>query len=535
MDDSGQRIHVKNDRSRAEKLHGPVLGWVILATSLILTIAPGTFPVNTLMKELRISLILKPERINDHIKDRMMLYEQVLLGGVAFFDSSNFVSREEWKTYVEKLNMEKNWPGIQGLGYSIPVKKENLQKHITEVRSQGFPEFSVKPEGERDFYTSIIYLEPFDWRNKRAFGYDMWSNEMRRKAMKESVERGEAVASGLITLVQETKEDIQKGFLLYLPVYKKGMPVETKEQRFNALQGWVYAAFRTNDLMKGILSKNEGDVDNFTELEIYDGSIQADNLLYSSTSKSSLDSDKSFKYSKIIEQDVQGRKRFIKIYENENFKMANANLPNYIAIGGLIVDILLFYVIFALSSVQRRAVTIAKNMSKDLEDQNKALKENDAHIQAIVDNSVDGIISINKEGIIQTYNQSCIRLFGYTAEEAIGQNVKILMPEPHRSQHDDYLKRYLETGIETIIGVGREVDCLRKDGSEFPADLSISIIETGDDPTFIGLIRDISIRKESEIRMKEAFEELVQTTEELEKTNRKRFLPARPKVNSWPI
>ena len=95
----------------------------------------------------------------------------------------------------------------------MPVRAEDKAAHIESIRNDGFPEYTINPPGERDEYSAIIYLEPFDWRNKRAFGYDMWSNEMRHNAMARARDTGQAATSGIITLVQETKQDVQRGFL----------------------------------------------------------------------------------------------------------------------------------------------------------------------------------------------------------------------------------------------------------------------------------------------------------------------------------
>ena len=523
---------VISQNEKVEKIHGPVFAWIILASSLILTVCAWFISTSYIEKRASDKFAFKAEEIAQAIEDQMLVYEQVLRGGVAFFDSSEFVSREEWKNYVAKLNISKHWPGIQGLGYSVPVKPQELEKHLAAVRAEGFPEFTVKPEGPRELYTSIIYLEPFDWRNKRAFGYDMWSNDMRREAMKKSVETGKAIASGLITLVQETEKDVQKGFLLYFPVYKKAMPLENPEQRMSALQGWVYAAFRTKDLMKGILSSRESGLDSSTEMEIYDSVKKAENLLYSSSDTPVA----KHAFYKEIELDIQGRKKVICIYENEGFKAEGAALPKYIAIGGVIIDLLLFYVIFALASVQKKAVNIAQDISGKIEEKNDALEklnnsliDREEKIKAIVDNTVDGIITIDSKGIIQTYNKSCIKLMGYTPEEVIGQNIKILIPEPHKSKHDEYLKRFLETREAKIIGIGREVDCLRKDGTTFPADLSISIAREGKNEVFIGTIHDITSRKKQENKQKKVFKELKEKTEQLEIAKEEAILASKSK------
>ena len=118
-----------------------------------------------------------------------------------------------------------------------------------------------------------------------------------------------------------------------------------------------------------------------------------------------------------------------------------------------------------------------------------------------MDNVVDGIITISERANIESFNPAAQRLFGFTAEEVIGHNVSVLMPEPYRSQHDSYLANYTRTGVAKIIGIGREVLGLRKDGSVFPMDLAVSEFYVEGRRAFVGIVRDISERKKAEQTM----------------------------------
>jgi two-component system sensor kinase FixL len=117
--------------------------------------------------------------------------------------------------------------------------------------------------------------------------------------------------------------------------------------------------------------------------------------------------------------------------------------------------------------------------------------------------AVDGIIVIDAHGQVQTYNKACERIFGYTAAEVIGRNVKMLMPAPDRDRHDSYIENFKRTGIRKIIGIGREVTGLRKDGTAFPMDLSVAEVRQGEDHAFVGIIRDITRRKRAEAELRE--------------------------------
>lgn len=127
-----------------------------------------------------------------------------------------------------------------------------------------------------------------------------------------------------------------------------------------------------------------------------------------------------------------------------------------------------------------------------------AAQDDGARLQAIIKTVVDGIITIDVNGTIDSVNPAVERMFGYKARQLVGRNVSMLMPAPYSRQHDAYLHRYLKTGRARIIGIGREVVGLRKDGSVFPMDLAVSEWRLGDQVMFTGVVRDITERKRAE-------------------------------------
>lgn len=149
-------------------------------------------------------------------------------------------------------------------------------------------------------------------------------------------------------------------------------------------------------------------------------------------------------------------------------------------------------------------------LAVDLAESRQSERHTLAKLQAILDNTVDGLITIDERGTVEGYNKSCEDIFGYRADEVIGRNIHMLMPEPYRSNHDDYLKNYQKTGQKKIIGIGREVEGQRKDGSIFPLDLSVSEVKMGDRTLYSGIVRDITDRKAAE-------EEILRSNAELER------------------
>lgn len=139
----------------------------------------------------------------------------------------------------------------------------------------------------------------------------------------------------------------------------------------------------------------------------------------------------------------------------------------------------------------------------------EALKAREAHLRSILETVPDAMIVIDEQATIQSFSVAAVRLFGYEPDEVVGQNIKILMPEPYRTQHDGYMHRYLSTGQRRIIGIGRVVVGLRRDGSTFPMELAVGEMRSGGIRYFTGFIRDLTERQQTETRLQELQSELV--------------------------
>ncbi|MHB8580146.1 MAG: CHASE domain-containing protein [Ignavibacteriaceae bacterium] len=217
--------------------------------------------------ELRSYFDYRSENITTGINHRIIDYEQILRSTQGLFEVSDKVNRAKFRTFYNTLHLNKNFPGIQGVGFSLIIAPALLKDNIKRIHQEGFPNYKIWPEGKRETYTSIIYLEPFRVLNLRAFGYDMYTEPVRRKAMETARDSNEPVISGKVKLVQETGKAVQAGFLMYLPVYKNGTPHTTLSDRRKNIIGWVYSPFRMGDFMEGLFGEHASDL----HIEIYDG------------------------------------------------------------------------------------------------------------------------------------------------------------------------------------------------------------------------------------------------------------------------
>lgn len=169
----------------------------------------------------------------------------------------------------------------------------------------------------------------------------------------------------------------------------------------------------------------------------------------------------------------------------------------------------------AFNTMSRRLAALYSEKQAALnETKDKAaeLRESKRRIQAVVNNALDGIITIDEQGIIESFNPAAEKMFGYEAEEVIGQNVNMLMPEPYHSEHDRFLREYLLTGEKKIIGKGREVLGRRKDGATFTLELDVSEVRIEGANLFIGIVRDVTERKHAEQELKKARDAILESS-----------------------
>ena len=327
------------------------------------------------------------------IIDRIETYETTLRGGLALLSSVENVSRVQWSYYVDTLNLMLNYPGIQGVGYSLIVHPNNKQDHINKIKKEGFPEYSIKPEGDRSIYTSIIYLAPFDDRNKRAFGYDMFSEPIRRRAMEYARDYAETVISSKVVLVQETDIDVQSGFLMYLPFYKSKDIPQSVEDRRDLIQGYVYSPFRMNNFMKGISLKIHPDIS--VEIFDYNGDdteLNNSSLMYKSESlNSGLNTKNEPRFTTTNTIDIFNHRWIVRFKTLPSFESSvDKRLPQYVLFSGIPFSLFIFFVVLhtinnqiriSIERMTRHETGLFKSILRDLPVPYLLVDENECVVQ----------------------------------------------------------------------------------------------------------------------------------------------------------
>jgi two-component sensor histidine kinase len=335
-----------------------MLPWLVLACSVLLTLLAWNVSSRSVSGRLRDQFTLRSEQIAQAISRRMQEHEGVLRGGVSLFLASKEVTREEFRDYFHHLEVERHYPGIQGIGFVALTHRAQLPELVQKVRAEGFVDFQVHPAGDRELYTPIVYIEPFGGRNLRAFGFDMFSETLRKNAMERAWRTGRPAASAIVRLVQDTEHDNQPGFLLYLPIYS-GDP-KTSEERKKRLQGFLYSPMRSRDLMRGILGQGPSDID-FALFE-----AGAEQPFYDTREQAGFVPASSELY-RLRTIDVAGRSWVLRSWSRPNFgSWVSRWEPLEVLAAGVVINLLLFYILLTNVSLQSRAQVLARDMTQEL-------------------------------------------------------------------------------------------------------------------------------------------------------------------------
>ena len=422
----------------------------------------------------------------------------------AFLDASETINRDQFKTIVQPLFSREL--GLQALEWiprisrsQRPASESSAAEalgfgfRITELDSAGI----TIPAKDRAEYFPVYFVEPLSG-NEAALGFDLASNPPRASALQRARDSGTLTATDRITLVQETGQ--QYGYLLFLPIYEGGAVADLLEDRRRLLRGFILGVFRVGDQIQALLPEEGGDVDVYA----FDVSDPGEpSLLYAppGVPVSSAVGPGSTVLNEGLTRKLAVGDHTWQIVATHSATSWTTNIwLSWVAATGLLAFSLLLA--YYLAGLQRRAIRVEELVKE----RTLLLSTAEARIRAVLETAVEGIITIDGSGIIESANPAAEALFGYEEQEIIGQNINVLMPSPYREKHDGYLRSYHATGVAKIIGTIRELTGLRKGGKTFPLELAVSEWDAGNQQMFTGIVRDITDRKLEEDRILETAE-----------------------------
>jgi diguanylate cyclase (GGDEF)-like protein/PAS domain S-box-containing protein len=324
----------------------------------------------------------------NEIVETLHVYEQALRAAQGHFVGSDHVSRDDFARFHASLDLEKHYPGIQGLGYTVLVRPRDKAALETQVRAEGYPGFSITPSGVRDVYTAILYIEPFKDKNLRAFGFDMYTETRRRKAMDRAVDTGEASITEKVVLVQDTPDERIYSLLMYLPLYRQPAGEMAPAERRARHYGWVYAVFRINDLMDRIARKHQDDI----QLQIFDGDIfRPASLMFGSAHVGGV-----YRSGQTLQ--IAGREWQVVGHSTPRFESeVKTTLSELVVKVGISLTLLLTLLVVLLASGRKHALNIAQRMTS-------ALRESEERLTLAKNAALVGIWDLRDDVVIWDVN-----------------------------------------------------------------------------------------------------------------------------------
>ncbi len=228
------------------------LPWYVFGVFVVLTVLATSYVWRSTRAADHARFINAVQATRDGITARLETYINVLTATRGLMASNPALPRNDLRDYIRSHEVQRRYPGIQGIGFSLRLPVDYVRPLEAEMRGEGIEDFHVWPATPRDDIHAIVVLEPVDRRNRAALGYDMSTDPVRREAMNRARDTGAPAASGPVTLVQEIDRDKQPGFLIYTPVYTTGSVPVTLAERRAMLLGFIYAPFRAEELLTKI-------------------------------------------------------------------------------------------------------------------------------------------------------------------------------------------------------------------------------------------------------------------------------------------
>jgi PAS domain S-box-containing protein len=494
-----------------------VLAALVFLAALIVTFVVANKVKHSAESELESTFTYRARDLSAVLVRRMAVYEQVLQGARGFLRGSVEVSQRDFADYYAIQRLNERFPGIEALGIASIIPAYRLGAHIAAMRAAGFPDYDVKPPGPREVYTSITHIQPFADRNLRAFGYDMFSEPVRRAAMEAARDSGAAAATGRVTLVQEGARNVQSGFLMYVPVYRPGLPRATVEERRAAIVGWVYAPFRMDDLMRGLGGEQVSDLD----VAIYDGRQPSESaLLYRSPGARPPGNRAMFTYKEVI--GAAGRSWTLVIRSAPRLEASLDKRPTAaIAVTGAGLGLLLSLVVWLLATERRRALQLAGGMTLELRESRDRIDAERQRIRLILQNAYDAFLAVGPDGRVTDWNARACRLFGWKEEEALGHDVTTLVLAPERRERwRARIEAYAAAGECAMLAGPIELLLTDRHGRAIPVEIAVTALPSPGGFGAIAFVRDIRPRKEGEERERQRQQRLDEARAALQRSQK---------------
>jgi len=454
------------------KLMPWLLSGLVMFTGSLLTYSLWVSAQQDDSKKLRSNLEYSADVTANNIFNRLNAFQVMMRGVKGYIDGSDVVTSDEFHHYIQSLQLD-TYTGLRGVALVHLVKDADKASHIKEKRQHGFPDYKIYPEGKRDFYTPITTIEPFDEENSKALGFDTSTASAARIAMARSRDDNDIRVTSRFTLIQDINKANVHAFVMYLPIYRKGAPLNTLAERRKAIIAWVDVPFRLNDLMAGL----SGEIDPDIDIEIYDSDKLTDtSRLYHSDKTSYAERHAEGDLQTIRMLDIAGSRWTILSSTTPAFKarIITSNKSALVALTGIALTMLLGLLTWFLMRGRQSA---------------------DARYQQLFDQAGDGVLVLNCKHEFLEANNAALQMLGYDRDTIFRMRMHDILAERELVWLEPSVKKVMTGKV-----IYDECTFIRSNGEEFMVEVSCQ--KLGTDTYFLN-VRDLSERRKTEERIKQ--------------------------------
>ena len=471
----------------------PLIALFVGAITLAFTIGLCVHERNNEQARLRAVFDANARQAAGRIEQRIANYEQMLRGVQGLLSADQGIDRLAFEAYVDTVMAGPDAAGLQSVAFSSLVLPQQLADFVGHQRMTGHSDYHVRPEGARDMYAPIVLVAPDSVANREVLGFDSLSNGTRRAAMLQARDSGNATLTALVQLRVDAGPELKPGCLIYLPVYRRGAPVNSvADRRANGI-GWVRAAFRVGDLMSTLYGEQSPGL----VVRVHDGAdTSAASLMYRSDTVSDpgAATDEAIRGARFQAQEyvtLAGHTWTVQLSSLPEFERVHErNASTVILVAGMLLSLLLGVITHQLVTGRSRAYAAAQAMTREL-------RASEERYRRIVETASEGIWLLDATHRLAFVNPRIAQWLGLAEEAMRGRPVDDFMDADEAERCRAALSAQFEGD-----GGSLEMRLRRADGSPMWVSLSTRPIrdDVGNPTGALGMLTDINDRRQAEER-----------------------------------